>query len=158
MNGLTHHITEISWEETITTWYMHVDDAYQRICLKSSRPRRSRGPAPVLSDSEVITMALIIKTFFQGHEEVGYAFVGQYLTGFSRNLIDLDCFNSRRRELVWAHVPAKGLVATRRFALGTIFWYSNSLYCTVSNTALTSVLVSKLSFGLPNIYDQPSLS
>lgn len=101
MNGLTNYITEIPWEETITTWYMHVDDAYQRICLKLSRPVRSRGPEPVLSDSEVITIALIIETFFQGHEEVGYAFVGQYLTGLFRNLIDLDRFNSRRRELVW---------------------------------------------------------
>lgn len=101
MNGLTNYITEIPWEETITTWYMHVDDAYQRICVKLGRPVRSRGPEPVLSDSEVITIALIIETFFQGHEEVGYAFVCQYLTGLFRNLIDLDRFNSRRRELVW---------------------------------------------------------
>jgi len=53
-----------------------------------------------MSDSEVITVALIIETFFQGHEEVGYAFVCQYLGDLFRHLLDLDRFNSRRRHLV----------------------------------------------------------
>jgi len=101
MNGQTNYITEISWEETITAWYVHVDDAYQRICLKLSHSLRQRGPEPLLSDSEVITVALIIETYFQGHEEVGYTFVCQYLNNLFRNLIDLDRFNVRRRDLVW---------------------------------------------------------
>ena len=101
MNGLTNYITEMPWEETITTWYAHVDDAYQRLCAKLSRPLRERGPEPTMSDSEVITVALIIESFFQGHEEVGYAFVCQYLDDLFRNLIDLDRFNARRRDLVW---------------------------------------------------------
>jgi len=101
MNGLTNYITEVAWEETITIWYVQVNDSYQKICQRLKQPVRNRGPEPVLSDSEVITIALIIETFFQGHEEVGYAFVRQYLTDLFRNLIDLDRFNQRRRELVW---------------------------------------------------------
>ena len=100
MNGLTNYITETPWEETITTWYCHVDDAYHRVCAKSSRPVRRRGPEPAMSDSEVITVALIIETFFQGQEEVGYAFVCQYLGELFRHLLDLDRFNTRRRRLV----------------------------------------------------------
>jgi hypothetical protein len=100
MNGLTNYITETPWEEIITTWYSHVDDAYQRVCAKSSRSVRRRGPEPKMSDSEVITVALIIETFFQGHEEVGYAFVCQYLGDLFRHLLDLDRFNTRRRRLV----------------------------------------------------------
>ena len=100
MNGQTNYITETSWEESITTWYSHVDDAYQRVCAKLSRPVRKRGPKPTMSDSEVITVALIIETFFQGHEEVGYAFVCQYLGDLFRHLIDLDRFNTRRRRLI----------------------------------------------------------
>jgi hypothetical protein len=30
-------------------------------------------------EGEVITVALIIEAFFQGHEELGYAFVSQFL-------------------------------------------------------------------------------
>ena len=101
MIGQTNYITEVCWEETITVWYVHIDDAYQRICSKLSRALRRRGSEPLLSDSEVITIGLIIETYFQGHEEVGYAFVCQYLTHLFRNLIDLDRFNVRRRNLVW---------------------------------------------------------
>ncbi len=101
MNGLTNYITESPWEEIITTWYVHVNDSYQKICQRLKKPVRSRGPEPILSDSEVITIGLIIETFFQGHEEVGYAFVSQYMTDLFRNLIDLDRFNQRRRHLVW---------------------------------------------------------
>ena len=28
MNGLTNYITERPWLDTITAWYVHVDDAY----------------------------------------------------------------------------------------------------------------------------------
>ena len=33
MNGLTDYITERSWSDTVTTWYVQVDDAYQRLIL-----------------------------------------------------------------------------------------------------------------------------
>lgn len=100
MKGLTDYITEQNWEDTITAWYTRVDDAYQRLIEKRGRPLRLSGPAPRFSDSEVITVSLIIETFFQGHEEVGYAFVSQYLTDLFPDLLDLDRFNVRRRNLV----------------------------------------------------------
>ena len=73
---------------------------YQRVLANLSEPRRSHGPASKLSDSEVITISLIIETFFQGHEEVGYAFVTQYLQDMFPDLLDLDRFNVRRRQLI----------------------------------------------------------
>jgi hypothetical protein len=100
MNGLTNYITEQSWEDSITIWYVLIEDAYQRYIAKRGRPLRSRGPAPKLTDSEVITIGMIIEVFFQGHEEIGYAFVCQYLSDMFPNLIDLDRFNERRRQLV----------------------------------------------------------
>ncbi len=100
MNGLTNYITEWQWCDIITTWYVLVDDAYQSVVDNMPYPIRSRGPAPLMSDSEVITVSLIIETFFQGHEEVGYAFVSQYLTALFPYLLDLDRFNVRRRALI----------------------------------------------------------
>ena len=100
MNGLTDYITEHAWVDIITTWYTLVDDAYQRMIAKRGAPLRTSGPAPTFSDSEVITVSLIIETFFQGHEEVGYAFVAQYLQDLFPNLINLDRFNARRRDLI----------------------------------------------------------
>lgn len=100
MNGLTNYITEQAWPDTITHWYVLVDDAYQRLLERRGKPLRTRGPAPEVSDSEVITIGLIIETFFQGHEEVGYAFVVQYLSDMFPRLLDLDRFNARRRDLI----------------------------------------------------------
>ena len=100
MRGLTDYITERPWVDTITIWYVQVDDAYRRLLAKRGRPLRSSGPEPAFSDSEVITVALIIETFFHGHEEVGYAFVAQYHRDLFPRLLDLDRFNERRRELI----------------------------------------------------------
>lgn len=100
MHGLTDYITERPWVDIITTWYVLVDDAYQRVLARRGCPLRSRGPAPTFSDSEVITVALIIETFFQGHEELGYAFVTQYQRDLFPGLLDLDRFNERRRALI----------------------------------------------------------
>src|SRR5437773_412213 len=100
MNGLTNYITDRPWEDTITRWYVLVDDTYHRILARRRRPLRASGPSPTFSDSEVITVAPIIETFFQGHEEVGYAFVRQYLRALFPHLLDLDRFNARRRDLL----------------------------------------------------------
>lgn len=101
MNGMTDYITEQNWTDTITIWYVLVDDAYQRVTARMSAPLRASGPAPEMSDSEVMTISLIIETYFQGHEEVGYAFVRQYLRDLFPRLLDGDRFNVRRRQLVW---------------------------------------------------------
>jgi Transposase DDE domain len=100
MNGLTNYITERAWTDTVTPWFVLVDDAYQRLITKRGQPLRRSGLAPVFTDREVITVSLIIETFFQGHEEVGYAFVRQYMTDLFPRLLDLDRFNQRRRELI----------------------------------------------------------
>lgn len=47
-----------------------------------------------------MTVSLIIETFFNGHEEIGYAFVCQFLSHLFPDLLDLDRFNYRRRQLV----------------------------------------------------------
>lgn len=100
MNGLTNYITEWNWNDIVTTWYVRIDDAYQAVIKQSKHKIRSRGPAPLMSDSEIIAVSLIIETFFQGHEEVGYAFTSQYLCDMFPYMLDLDRFNVRRRALV----------------------------------------------------------
>lgn len=79
---------------------MLVDDAYQRLIAKRGHPLRTSGTAPVFTDSEVITVALIIEPFFQGHEEVGYAFVRPYMSDLFPRLVDVERFKQRRRELI----------------------------------------------------------
>jgi hypothetical protein len=100
MKGLTNYITERPWSDIITAWYVRVDDTYQILVTRRGAPFRISGSEPELADSEVITISLIIETFFQGHEEVGYAFVGQYLRELFPQLLDLDRFNQRRRALI----------------------------------------------------------
>jgi hypothetical protein len=100
MNGMTDYITQWPWVNIVTTWFVLVDDAYCRLVAKRGRPFRASGPVPTFCDSEVITVSLIIETFFQGHEELGYAFVAQFLQDMFPNLLDLDRFNARRRELI----------------------------------------------------------
>jgi len=100
MNGLTNSITDQPWEVTITHWYVLIDDTYARLLARRGRPLRPSGPPPTFTDSEVITVSLIIERFFQGHEEVGYAFVRQYLRPLFPRLLDLDRFNARRRDLL----------------------------------------------------------
>lgn len=100
MNGLTNYITERSWSDIVTTWFVLVDDAYQRLIAKRGHRLRASGAEPSFTDSEVITVSLILETFFQGHEEVGYCFVTQYMHDLFPRLVDLDRFNVRRRELI----------------------------------------------------------
>jgi hypothetical protein len=100
MNGLTNYITEQPWDEIITAWYVLVDDQYQQWLAGQGGRVRTSGPEPSFSDSEVITVSLIIGTFFQGHEELGYAFVSQFLRDMFPQLVAVDRFNVRRRALV----------------------------------------------------------
>jgi len=100
MKGLTNYISERPWSDIIIEWYVRVDDAYQTLVTRRGATFRLSGPPPELTDSEVITLSLVIETFFQGHEEVGYAFIGQYLRNLFPRLLDLDRFNQRRRALI----------------------------------------------------------
>ena len=97
MTGLTDYITEKKWEDIFIIWYVLVDDAYQQLITSLGGRLRQRGPQPSFSDSEVITVALIIETFFHGHEDLGLAFVGQYHLSLFPALLDKSQFNRRRR-------------------------------------------------------------
>ncbi len=44
MNGLTDDITDCTWVDIFTTWYVLVDDAYQTLVTPVGRLRQ-RGPA-----------------------------------------------------------------------------------------------------------------
>lgn len=98
MTGLTDYISEHEWVDIFLIWYVLVDDAYQQL-VHMQGPIRRRGPAPVFSDSEVITVSLIIETFFHGHEELGLSFLKQYHRDLFPCLLDKSRFNRRRRRL-----------------------------------------------------------
>jgi len=100
MNGLTNYITQRPWLDTITAWYVWVEDAYRVVVQNQPALTRRSGPPPKFTDSEVITVGLIIETFFHGQEEVGYAFIAQYLRAAFPQLLDLDRLNARRRDLI----------------------------------------------------------
>ena len=126
MNGLTNYITEWHWNDIITTWYVWVDDMYQIVVASLTDPLRSRGSAPQMSDSEIITVSLIIETFFQGHEEVGYTFVTQYLTDMFPDLVDLDRFNVRRRHLIAVMEQIRRLLRDRKLDKSNPFRIADS--------------------------------
>jgi hypothetical protein len=98
MIGLTDFITEGRWEAIIIHWYILVDDAYQEL-ERGWGPIRSRGPQPHFSDSEVITVGLIIDTWFGGDEAKGLAFVRQYHPDLFPHLPPNGHFNTRRQAL-----------------------------------------------------------
>ncbi len=96
MTGLTDFITDTAWEDVFTIWFVLVDEAY--VALEGHfGVWRQRGPAPRLHDSEVITISLIIDTFFHGHEALGLSFLRQYHAGLFPALPSDGQFNTRRR-------------------------------------------------------------
>lgn len=98
MTGLTNFITTASWTDIFTVWFVVVDDAYRAREAQLGRWRQ-RGPAPRFSDSEVITVALVIETFFHGNEELGLRFIRQYHRSLFPHLLPNGQFNQRRRWL-----------------------------------------------------------
>lgn len=98
MIGLTDFITEGCWEDVFIHWYILVDDAYTGL-ERLLGPIRRRGPEPQFTDSEVITVGLIIDTWFGGDEAKGLAFVRQYHGDLFPNLPPNGHFNTRRQAL-----------------------------------------------------------
>ncbi len=98
MTGRTDFITEALWSDIILVWYCLVDDAYKQLEAHFG-PWRQRGPAPVFTDSEVITVALVIDTFFGGHEALGLSFLRQYHADLFPHLPAAGRFNERRARL-----------------------------------------------------------
>jgi hypothetical protein len=95
MTGRTDFITEANWVDILTIWYVLVDTAYEAL-EKHHGAWRRRGPAPVFIDTEVITVALFIDTFFHGHEALGLAFLRQYHPELFPHLPSDGHFNERR--------------------------------------------------------------
>ena len=104
MEGLTDYITKSNWEDVFTVTFVLVDDAWPTL-PKEALPRRQRGPAPEMSDSEVVTIALFVDSIFDGDEEKGLAFIRQYHRALFPTLLDDSRFNRRRRDL-WAAMEA----------------------------------------------------
>ena len=104
MEGLTDYITKSNWEDILTVTYVLVDDAWPTL-PQTAVPRRQRGPAPEMSDSEVVTVALLVDSIFDGDEEKGLSFLRQYHATLFPTLLDDSRFNRRRRDL-WAAMEA----------------------------------------------------
>jgi hypothetical protein len=98
MTGRTDFITDAQWADIILIWYCLVDDAYTEL-EAAYGGWRQRGPAPVFTDSEVITVALVIDTFFGGHEALGLSFLRQYHIDLFPHLPREGRFNERRTRL-----------------------------------------------------------
>ncbi len=101
MAGRTDFITDACWEDVFTIWYTLVDDAYQTLEQHYGAWRRS-GPQPTFSDSEVITVGLIIDTWFAGHEALGLSFLRHY------------------HPTLFPHLPPDGSLNQRRTILGLL--------------------------------------
>ena len=98
MTGRTDFITDAPWEDVWLLWYVLVDDAYHAL-EQHFGPWRTRGPQPTFSDSEVITVALIIDTWWHGHEALGLAFLRRYHAELFPKLPPNGWFNARRTRL-----------------------------------------------------------
>jgi len=97
MHGLTDYITACPWTDVFTVWFVLVDDAYA--ATYGQQRLRHRGPAPRLTDSEVITLSLIGDTYFHGNEELMLSFVQQHYRALFPQLLSQGRFNRRRRAL-----------------------------------------------------------
>jgi hypothetical protein len=95
MLGGTNFITEARWTDIMLIWFVLVDDAYHTLEQHYGAWRR-RGPTPQFSDSEVITVALLIDTFYHGHEALGLSFIRQYHADWFPHLPSDGHFNERR--------------------------------------------------------------
>lgn len=154
MLGLTDYITECHWETTFIIWYTWIDDMYQSF-VRQNGPLRRRGPSPLFSDSEVITVGLIIEAYFNGKEELGLSFVRQYHADLFPQLLDNSQFNRRRRQLTgvmeWMRqrlshllIPPQDRVRVMDSAPMPVCTYTRSRECmAVSGPDYASVMASK---------------
>lgn len=99
MLGLTDYITTASWDDIAVVAYFHVDNAHKTLVARYG-PRRSRGPEPEVSDSEVITCTLLCELLFQGDEERFCHYLAQHMRHLFPRQLDRSQFNRRRRALI----------------------------------------------------------
>lgn len=100
MKGLTNYITECPWEDILTTLFVLIDDAHQKLdtCYVPNRKHSPKGE-PVFSDSEVITITLFGEMIFGGAEDKTLHFIRQYHLDMFPKLLSNDRFNRRKSAL-----------------------------------------------------------
>lgn len=96
MHGLTAYITDRAWVDSVTTWYVLVDDAYGALVAHVGRLPQ-HGPTPSFSNSEGITIALLAEPFFHANKELCLRFIRQYHRDLFPCLRDDTRVNRRRR-------------------------------------------------------------
>ena len=100
MKGLTDYITTEQWEDILTSMFVFIDDAYQKLD-NSVIPNRKFAPLSTIcfGDSEIITLSLFGEMVFGGDESKNLHFIRQYHTDMFPNLLDNSRFNRRRQNL-----------------------------------------------------------
>jgi len=98
MPSVTNFITDYRWENTLIVLFCLIDEACL-ILYDSRNLPRERGPEPTFADSEVITLAVWLETYHEGHEERAWADLEQHYRHLFPDLIDRSRFNRRRRDL-----------------------------------------------------------
>jgi len=98
MLGLTDFITEASWDDIAIAAFVLVDDAYRTVIAVHGR-LRSRGRKVDVSDSEIITWALLCDLLFQGDEERFCHYLQQYMRHLFPRQLKREQFNRRKRAL-----------------------------------------------------------
>jgi len=78
--------------------YFCVDNACRSL-VERYGPGRTRGEAPEMSDSEVISCVVLCELFFQGDEERFCHYLNQYMRHLFPRQLDRSQFNRRRRAL-----------------------------------------------------------
>ena len=95
----------------LTAVYTIVDDLYQERLATTLRHRP--GPAPALSDSEVLTLAICAEWGPWDSERAFWRFVCRRLRHLFPRLIDQSAFNRRRRSLYPALAALQRAIAAR---------------------------------------------
>jgi hypothetical protein len=93
----------------LTTVYCVVDDLYQHHCARH-KPRRP-GPRPELSDSEVLTLALLAQWWPTNSERAFCAYAARQWRAYFPRLLDSSALNRRIRDLGGALALLGPLVA-----------------------------------------------
>jgi hypothetical protein len=102
---------ELDLDTFLTALYTVVDDAYRERVAAAVAHRP--GPAPVLSDSEVLALAVCAEWGLWGSERAFYRFVRKRLRHLFPRLVDYSEFNRRRRSLYPALAAVQRAVAQR---------------------------------------------
>jgi hypothetical protein len=102
---------ELDLDTFLTALYTVVDDVYRErlAVVLAHRP----GPAPVLSDSEVLALAVCAEWGLWGSERAFYRFVRKRLRHLFPRLVDYSGFDRRRRSLYPALAAVQRAVAQR---------------------------------------------